>query len=105
METNGTRRPSCCERVRTLLSAVMSLMSWLAKANPSFREPRLPELPDPNDSAADGLVCKSANSEIVAVVREKLRTTRKRGHYKNLGVTASTEITENKVTPKIRDIL
>ena len=38
---------------------VMSLMSWLAKTNPSFQEPRLPGLPNPNDSAAaaDGLLC------------------------------------------------
>ena len=93
--TNGTPRPSCA-RLLALSSAVMSLT---AMANPSFQEPRSKRL------------CSGsrwfANSEIVAVVREKSRTTRKRGHYKNLGVTvnsvlaASTEITENKVTPKI----
>ena len=69
MGTNRTLRPSCRARVRALSSAVISLMSWLAKADPSFQEPRLSGLPDPNDSAAaaDGLACESANSEIVAV--------------------------------------
>ena len=58
-----------------LSSAVMSLMSWLAKANPLFQEPRLLRLPDRNDSAAaaDGLACESVNSEIVVVVSVRSR--------------------------------
>ena len=70
---------------RSLLYSAMSLISWLAKANPAatgrFPEPKKPFLPNPNneDHHSDGVVCAAANEEIELLEEPSKR--RKRGAY------------------------